>query len=109
MDTLQINRQQLPALRFKTEDTKSAANDRALYNEDRQLVIDGLTEFFSSVECQALAQAKPESYAGVKAKIEKAVNDTNTGETFAEWRKEYAEKGAKFLAMSIAMAGPSRL
>lgn len=109
MDTLQINRHQLPTLRFKNEDSKHAAEDRALYNEDRQLVIDGLLEFFNSAECQTLAQAKPESYAAVKTKIEKAITETNTGASFAEWRKEYAAKGARFLAMSVAQSGVAKI
>lgn len=109
MDTLAIDRNALPTLRFRTEDLPQATTNRYLYEEDRQIVIDGLIQFFESEECKALAIAKPGSYAVVRDKIEKAISDTTDGESFSHWRKEYATKGAKHLAQIVAMAGPSKI
>jgi hypothetical protein len=109
MASLAIDRQHLPDLRFKQEDIAHAQTDCALYNEDRQIVIDGLLEFFNSAEGRATAAAKPESYAALKAKVERAIHETNVGETFTQWRRAYATKDAKHLVMLVAMAGPSRI
>ena len=107
LDIMLITENGLPALRHPKEDTAKGKTEIALCEEDRRIVLDGLREWAALAETKTLIDGKPTSGQAVLAKIWQALHQTTDGFQFSDWRNDYS-KGAKHLAMSIAMAGPSK-
>lgn len=89
LDILMIEEEKLPALH---------------YAEDRRLVLGGLWEWIATPEIIILETRNPKAAEAVYDKIWHAIMHAD-GLQFAEWRRDYANKGARFLAMSMAMVG----
>ena len=107
LDILLIDEGHLPHLRHPLEDTARGRTEITLCEEDRRIVLDGLRDWVNSEETRAAERNKPQAAEAVYDKIWTALHKTNDGPQFTEWRRDYS-KGAKSLAMAIAMTGSSR-